>query len=65
MLLAFSAAAFSAARAPARMFTISLFPSVQAYSNIGPFIAPRGTMADQGLVHVAGSSIVNLYSMVF
>src|SRR5690349_21577028 len=60
-----AALAFSAARAPARMFTISLLPSVHAYSKIGPFIAPRGTMADQGLVQVEGSSTVNLYSMVF
>src|SRR5579862_4268246 len=56
---------FSAARAPARMLTISLFPSAQAYSNIGPVIAPSGTIADQGLVQVLGSSMVNLYSMVF
>src|SRR5690242_20540986 len=60
-----AALAFSAARAPARMFTMSLLPSVHAYSKIGPFIAPKGTMADQGLVQVDGSSTVNLYSIAF
>src|ERR1700674_83499 len=46
------------------MLTISLFPSLQAYSNIGPFIELKGTIADQGFVQVVGSSIVNLYSIV-
>src|SRR2546428_14162881 len=62
--LAFSSAAFSAARAPARMFTASLLSSLQAYSNIGPFTWLMGMTADQGFAHVVGSSIVNLYSIV-
>src|SRR5260370_9985906 len=57
--------AFSAARAPARMLTISLFPSAHAYSNMGPFIAPSATIAVQGLVDVCGSSPLTLYSIVF
>src|SRR5207245_9274344 len=62
--LAFSSADFSAARAPARMFTASLLSSLQAYSNIGPFTWLMGMTADQDFVHVVGSSIVNLYSIV-
>src|SRR6202521_3274154 len=46
------------------MLTASLLFSVQAYSKIGPCIELKGTIADQGFVHVAGSSIVNLYSIV-
>src|SRR5437879_4756985 len=46
------------------MLTKPLFPSPHAYSNIGPWTALRGTIADQGFVHVVGSSIVNLYSIV-
>src|SRR5437764_1038910 len=60
----FSAAFFSVARAPARMFTASLLFSLQSYSNIGPVLAVMGIIADHGLAHVDGSSIVNLYSMV-
>src|SRR5689334_17849157 len=56
--------AFSVARAPANILTIPLLPSAQAYSNIGPSMWLRGTIADQGFVHVLGSSIVNLYSIV-
>src|SRR5260370_21702776 len=62
--LAFSSAAFSAARAPARIFTASLLSSLQAYSNIGPFTWLMGMTADQDFVHVVRSSIVNLYSIV-
>src|ERR1700730_6027098 len=65
MLLTFSAAAFSVARAPARILTASLLFSLQSYSKIGPSIWLKGTIADQGFVHVDGSSIVNLYSIVF
>ena len=46
------------------MLTIPLFPSAHAYSNIGPSEWLKGTIADQGFVHVAGSSMVNFYSMV-
>src|SRR5260370_17341742 len=63
--LAFSSAAFSAARAPARIFTASLLSSLQAYSNIGPFTALMGTMPAQGLLHVVRSSLMNLYSILF
>src|SRR5690349_17808786 len=63
-LLTFSCAAFSAARAPARIFTASLLSSLQAYSNMGPFTRLIGMMADHGLVHVVASSTVNLYSIV-
>src|SRR5216684_528653 len=65
IFLAFSAAAFSATRAPARILTASLLFSVQSYSGIGPSIWLRGTIAVHGLVQVDGSSTVNLYSMVF
>ncbi len=46
------------------IFTKPLFPSLHAYSNIGPSVWFRGTIADQGFVHVVGSSIVNLYSII-
>src|SRR5579862_4240473 len=46
------------------MFTAALLPSLQAYSNIGPSERLRGTTAVQGFVHVDGSLIVNLYSIV-
>src|ERR1700733_13625765 len=60
----FSAAFLSVARAPARIFTASLLSSLQSYSNIGPVVADKGIMADQGRVQVAGSFTVNLYSIV-
>src|SRR5487761_1046196 len=47
------------------MFTMPLLPSLHAYSNIGPSIWLRGRIADHGLVQVVGSSMVNLYSIVF
>src|SRR5580704_10352286 len=62
-LLVFSCAAFSSARAPAMMLTTSLLLSLHAYSNIGPLIAAKGTMAVHGFVHVDGSSTVKVYSM--
>src|SRR5712672_1796176 len=55
---------FSVERAASSILIMSLFPSLQAYSNIGPSTRFIGMIADQGLVHVDGSSIVNLYSIV-
>ena len=63
LLLVFSCAAFSSARAPAMMLTTSLLLSLHAYSNIGPLIAAKGTMAVHGFVHVDGSLTVKVYSM--
>src|SRR5580704_5198804 len=60
-----SAAFFSEARAPARMLTASLLFSLQSYSKSGPVLAFNGAITDQGLVQVEGSSMVNLYSIVF
>src|ERR1700730_5945769 len=61
----FFTAFFSEAPAPARMLTASLLFSLQSYSNSGPVLAFNGAIADQGLVQVEGSSMVNLYSIVF
>src|SRR5688572_26203878 len=54
----------SCARAPSSRLTNPLLPSLQAYSNSGPSTLLSGTIAVHGCVHVDGSSIVYLYSIV-
>src|SRR5687768_6672634 len=57
--------AFSWLRAPSRIFTNPLLPSLQAYSNNGPSTLLNGIIAVHGCVQVDGSSTVYLYSIVF
>src|SRR5262245_32174938 len=63
-LSASSAAFFSSSLAPTSVLYRPKLPSWHACSKIGPTVFFIADSAVHGLVHIVGSSIVNLYSMV-